>query len=172
MYWKKGRVLENTWGEVVSIIYKLQGKARGGTEQFSHSAPKIRLHTNSTWVGLPFQRGCEHLWHQGGVCRHTEVAFGSRVAALELFLKLAGLMWWEDTSEQGNHHQTWHTLMQWCFWVFYMPQTFLSFSVLHTCNLVERITEYETCTTIFGLQSPGSEFYTGCCHQTYINLFQ
>lgn len=29
----------------------------------------------------------------GGVCRHTEVAFGSRVAALELLLKLPGLVW-------------------------------------------------------------------------------
>lgn len=151
MSWKQGRVLENIWREVV-INYR--EKDWGVTEQFSHPTPKIRFHTNSTSAGLPSWQGCEHPWHQWRFSRHTEVAFESRVEALEL-LKLPGLVgekskvttnrpsihWCDDVCESSTFLK--------CFY-------FLNFSVLHICNLVERITKDETCTTQNYLWSAGS----------------
>lgn len=138
------------WRKVIHVIYKWQGTDRGVTGQSSHPAPKTRLHTSSSWAGPHFWRDVNTSDTGVVLSRHTEVAFGSRVEAQGLLLKLPGLVWWEDISEQGNHQQTRHMLMRWCLWVFYMPQMFLIFlslSVLHICNLVKSITEDETCTT-------------------------
>lgn len=133
------------WREVISVIYKWQGKDRGVTEQFSHPTPKNRLHTKSTWAGLPFWQGCEHLWHQRGVW-HTHLRKQLRLQNSWSYLDSCGEKMHQSKVTTNRHGLCWCDHLcdsSTCLKCFY----FLSFSVLHICNLIERITEDETCTT-------------------------